>query len=212
MFSKRRRASYLEVILGREKHAQLQAWLLVFTVLQLCPLLKCRIFFASLDQLCKPNSLAKSAKFQRCLHCKLSRPKELWCPHPFDFQTTRTKQETWLNMKFLTPPPPSRRLLSAIQRTSEQSCYSKMLFKFMTTSTWSFSSVWENVRFSPVPGASLAEGGGLPVDQLAPELVHLLLHPLHLRVEPATGTFVIIMSISFSPILNDAFPLLQFWT
>ena len=42
-----------------------------------------------------------------------------------------------------------------------------------------------------VPGASLAEGRGLPVDQLAPELVHLLLHPLHLRVKPATGVFVI---------------------
>ena len=39
--------------------------------------------------------------------------------------------ETWLNMKFLTPPPPSRRLLSAIRTTSEPSCY-WMLFKLMT--------------------------------------------------------------------------------
>lgn len=68
-----------------------------------------------------------------------------------------------------------------------------------------------------VPGAGLAEGGGLPVDQLAPELVHLLLHPLHLRVKPATGNFVItsiiFISISFF-ILKDTFPLqiLQFCT
>ena len=47
-----------------------------------------------------------------------------------------------------------------------------------------------------VPGASLAEGRGLPVDQLAPELVHLLLHPLHLRVKPATGVFVIFTTSS----------------
>ena len=92
------------------------------------------------------------------------------------------------------------------------------LFKLMTTmTTWSLKLVWETVRFSQVPGAGLAEGGGLPVDQLAPELVHLLLHPLHLRVKPATGNFVItsiiFISISFF-ILKDTFPLqiLQFCT
>ena len=69
---------------------------------------------------------------------------------------------------------------------------------------------WRKCEVFEVPGAGLAEGGGLPVDQLAPELVHLLLHPLHLGVKPATGTFVItsviIMSI-FSSVMKYAFPL-----
>ena len=35
------------------------------------------------------------------------------------------------------------------------------------------------------PGGGFPEGVRLPADQLASEPVHLLLHPLHLRVEPA---------------------------
>ena len=79
-----------------------------------------------LNYLCKPNSLAKNCTFNLFIF--------------FDFLILLIKNssekrdgqtETWLNMKFLTPPPPSRRLLSAIRTTSEPSCY-WMLFKLMT--------------------------------------------------------------------------------
>ena len=84
-------------------------------------------------------------------------------------------------MKFLTPPPPFHQLLSAIQMRSEPSCW-RMFFKWMAITHSSLSYVSK-------PGACLAKGWRLPVDQLASEFVHLVLHALHLRVEPIMSIF-----------------------
>ncbi len=46
-----------------------------------------------------------------------------------------------------------------------------------------FCTLWPRKRCL-LPGARLPEGAALPVDELTAELIHLLLHPPHLGIEP----------------------------